>query len=143
MTGTTTKKTAASPKPAAKSPKPEKKPTVASPKKAVESPKKSPVPSPSPKKRKAGEVSNVKPKRALSAYFIWLNENRKMIIDTKCGGSGSDVAAVSKAAGVMWSAMSDAAKKPYQAKADKDKLRYAAEMKSYVPPAGDDDEDDE
>jgi len=63
-----------------------------------------------------------------------LNEvGRAKSIAEKCGGSGSDVAAVSRGAGELWGKMSDADKKPYQAKADKDKVRYAKEMESYVP----------
>jgi hypothetical protein len=58
---------------------------------------------------------------------------RAKAIKEKCGGSGSDVAAVSRAAGEFWGKMSDAEKKPYQARAEKDKLRYAKEMESYVP----------
>jgi hypothetical protein len=148
MTATTTRK------PAAASPSPKKaitkatpKKAVASPKKKAESPKKAPAPAPdspkkspspppkaaSPAKRKAGETS-VKPKKAATAYFIWLNEvGRKKIIAEKFGGSGSNVAAISKEAGVLWGKMSEADKKPFQAKADKDKARYAKEMESYVP----------
>merc|ERR1712196_670775 len=99
----------------------------ASPKKA--SPPKEGAPA-SPKKRAAGAAST-KPKRAATAYFIWLNEvGRKDIIAKQFGGNGSDVAAISKAAGVAWGALSDAAKAPFQKKADADKKRYAEEMKS-------------
>jgi hypothetical protein len=70
----------------------------------------------------------------LSAYFIWLNEaGRKDIIAKQFGGSGKDVAAIAKAAGVAWGAMSDADKKQWKEKAEKDKIRHANEMKTYVP----------
>lgn len=42
------------------------------------------------------------PKRAMSAFFIWMNENRDRI--KKPGMSVGDVA---KAAGVEWAAMTD------------------------------------
>jgi hypothetical protein len=147
----TTKKAAASPKAGAKSPKPvakspksvkkavEKSPKAASPKPAspppkADSPKKAPAAAPSPKKRASSATGSTKPKRALSAYFIWLGEvGRKDIIAKQFGGSGSDVAAIVKAAGAAWGKMSDKDKKPFQDKADKDKIRYAKEMESYVP----------
>jgi len=70
----------------------------------------------------------------MGAYFIWLNEvGRKDIIAKQFGGSGKDVAAIAKAAGVAWGAMSDADKKPWNEKAEKDKERHANEMKTYVP----------
>jgi upstream-binding transcription factor len=58
---------------------------------------------------------------------------REKSIKEKCGGNKSDVAAVSRGAGVLWGAMSEADKKPYVAIAEKDKARYAKEMASYVP----------
>merc|ERR1711907_17800 len=83
--------------------------------------------------KRTGTVST-KPKKAATAYFIWLNKvGRAKSIAEKCGGNGSDVAAVSRGAGELWGKMSDADKKPYQAKADKDKERYSKEMESYVP----------
>merc|ERR1719217_290651 len=116
-----------------------KSPKPATTKTAVETTKKtvkeatSPAPA-SPKKRPASEAASVKPKKALSAYFIWLNEvGRKDIIAKQFGGSGKDVAAIAKAAGVAWGAMSDADKKPWNEKAEKDKERHANEMKTYVP----------
>lgn len=42
------------------------------------------------------------PKRAMSAFFIWMNENRDRI--KKPGMSVGDVA---KAAGIEWAAMTD------------------------------------
>merc|ERR1719453_2532750 len=118
-----------------KSPKPTTTKKAVSPKKAA-SPTKttSPKPAAPPKKRAASEVASVKPKKALSAYFIWLNEvGRKKIIAEKFGGVGSDVAAIAKAAGEIWKSMSEADKKPWDAKAAQDKLRHAEEMKTYVP----------
>jgi len=96
----------------------------------------SPVKPASPVKRAASDAAStdVKPKKAMSAYFLWLNEvGRKKIVAEKFGGSGSNVTEVVKACGAAWKAMSDADKKPWDAKAAKDKLRHAKEMETYVP----------
>jgi len=70
----------------------------------------------------------------LSANFIWLNEcGRQEIITKQFGGSGKECAKIAKAAGEIWKAMSDADKKKWNEKAEKDKLRHAKEMESYVP----------
>jgi len=79
-------------------------------------------------------VTDVKPKKAASAYFIWMNEvGRKEIIAKQFGGNGSKVTEIMKAAGAMWSSMSDADKKQWNEKAEKDKARHSKEMESYVP----------
>jgi len=66
------------------------------------------------------------PKKAMSAYFLWLNENRpKIIAEHKL--DSSKVAEVAKKAGEIWGKMTDAQKAPFSAKADKDKARYASE----------------
>merc|ERR1712093_689413 len=66
------------------------------------------------------------PKRAQSAYFMWLNESRaKIIAEHKL--DSSKVAEVAKKAGEIWGTMTDAQKAPFQGKADKDKARYASE----------------
>jgi structure-specific recognition protein 1 len=54
------------------------------------------------KKSKKGDKDPNAPKRASSAYMIWLNENRKNI--AKAGMSVTDVA---KAAGVEWNKLED------------------------------------
>merc|ERR1712196_710642 len=67
-------------------------------------------------------------------YFIWLNEcGRQEIIAKQFGGSGKEVAKIAKAAGEVWKSMSDGDKKKWNEKAEKDKLRNAKEMESYVP----------
>jgi len=88
----------------------------------------------SPVKRTASETTDVKPKKALCAYFIWLNEcGRQEIIKNVCGGNKSDVKKISQAAGEAWKKMSDADKKQWNDKAEQDKRRHAREMESYVP----------
>jgi len=85
-------------------------------------------------KRTASQVTDVKPKKAASAYFIWMNEvGRNEIIAKQFGGDKSKVTEIMKACGAMWSSMSDADKKQWNEKAEKDKERHANEMKTYVP----------
>ena len=87
-----------------------------------------------PQKRTASAVLDAKPepKKARSAFFIWLFEvGRKEIIAKQFGGSGKDVTAIAKAAGVKWGSMSDVDKKQWNEKAEKDKARYNKEMESY------------
>merc|ERR1719482_1508273 len=69
------------------------------------------------------------PKRAPSAYFIWLNQARPSIVAEI--GSGSDVAAVAKSAGAIWNTMDDAARAPFVAKNTKAKIQYEKKMNKY------------
>jgi len=113
----------------AKSPKPTTttvKTALATPKSAKTAPA-----SPTALKRAASETTDVKPKRALTAYFCWLNEVGRKEAQAKVGSNA--VGPVGKAAGEAWKAMSDADKKKYQDMADKDKIRHSKEMESYVP----------
>jgi len=64
--------------------------------------------------------------------MFFINDNRAKIIKDY-NIDGSKVADVSKKAGELWGKMTDAQKKPYQDKAEKDKLRLEKELKSYVP----------
>jgi hypothetical protein len=110
------------------------KPTSTTTKTAIASPKSVKAAPASPTKRAASEVTDVKPKKAACAYFIWLNEaGRKEIVAKQFGGVGKDVKAIAKAAGEAWKKMSDADKAPWNAKAAEDKLRHSKEMESYVP----------
>lgn len=85
------------------------------------------------KERKAGEGKKKRekkdpnaPKRAQSAYFLWLNENR-----AKIKKDGDSVADVAKRAGEMWKTMDAEAKQPWEKKAAADRERYEAEMKEF------------
>ena len=108
-----------------------------------------------PQKRTASAVLDAKPepKKARSAFFIWLGEvGRKEIIAEQFGGNvaepnwrrmslrdvaSSDVARaelekeIAKAASVKWGSMSAVDKKQWSEKAEKDKARYKEEMESY------------
>merc|ERR1711896_9917 len=57
-------------------------------------------------------------KRPLSAYFMWLNENRDRITSMVGGGKGS---LVGKKGGEMWKKMSEKDKKPFEDRAKKAK----------------------
>ena len=90
----------------------------------------------SPQKRTASAVLDAKPepKKARSAFFIWLFEvGRKEIIAEQFGGRDSrkDVLAIAKAASEKWGSMSAVDKKQWNEKAEKDKARYKEEMESY------------
>merc|ERR1712224_466687 len=66
-------------------------------------------------------------KKAATAYFLWMGENRARII-AEHKLDASKVAEVAKKAGEIWGSMTDAQKAPFAAKAEKDKARYAQEM---------------
>ena len=78
--------------------------------------------------RERGVAKKVKdpnaPKRALTAYFIWLAENREAI--KKPGMSATQVA---KAAGAAWRELTDKSK--WEKKAEEDKKRYERENAEY------------
>ncbi|KHJ90538.1 HMG box [Oesophagostomum dentatum] len=64
------------------------------------------------------------PKRAMSAFFFWMADNRERI---KKPGMG--VAEVAKAAGIEWGKVTDKSK--WEKKAAEDKKRYESEMAAY------------
>uniref|UniRef100_A0A915ATE8 HMG box domain-containing protein n=3 Tax=Ascarididae TaxID=6250 RepID=A0A915ATE8_PARUN len=64
------------------------------------------------------------PKRAMSAFFFWMQENRERL---KKPGMG--VADVAKAAGVEWAKLADKSK--WEKKAAEDKKRYERDLAAY------------
>lgn len=66
------------------------------------------------------------PKRPMTAYFLWLQENRNRI--KKDGMGAADVA---KLAGAEWRSLEDSDKLEWQKRADGDKERYSREMGEY------------
>eukprot|EP00250_Pteridium_aquilinum_P033633 c5969_g1_i1 orf=16-741(+) len=80
------------------------------------------------KERKAKKDPN-KPKRAPSAFFVFLEEFRKTF--SASNPNNKSVSAVGKAGGDKWKSMSAAEKAPYVAKADKRKAEYEKAMKAY------------
>lgn len=68
-------------------------------------------------------------KKALSAYWIWLQESRaKIVAEHNLKGGGAP--AVSKKAGEIWKLMGPEEKKKWEDLAAKDKIRYQEEVKT-------------
>merc|ERR1719393_268417 len=70
------------------------------------------------------------PKRPQSAYSIFMSENREAILKSLPAGA-SPITDVAKKAGEQWKALSETAKKPYEAKAAKAKVEYEKAMEEY------------
>eukprot|EP00619_Florenciella_sp_RCC1007_P007257 CAMPEP_0205904098 /NCGR_PEP_ID=MMETSP1325-20131115/515_1 /ASSEMBLY_ACC=CAM_ASM_000708 /TAXON_ID=236786 /ORGANISM="Florenciella sp., Strain RCC1007" /LENGTH=197 /DNA_ID=CAMNT_0053269827 /DNA_START=19 /DNA_END=612 /DNA_ORIENTATION=- len=79
------------------------------------------------KKQKKAKDPNA-PKRATTAYFFFLAEERPR---TKAEVPGISVTELSKVVGAKWKQLSEEQKAPYEAKAEADKARYAAEKAQY------------
>lgn len=71
-----------------------------------------------------------RPKRATTAFMLWLNNEREQIKRDNPGISVTDIA---KKGGELWKVLKD--KSVWEEKAAKDKERYANEMKTYKPSA--------
>ena len=85
-----------------------------------------------PVKMKALKDPN-KPKRAKSAYLFYCDDHRQKILDTmRKKKKKVNIADVSKQLGAKWKGLSDAAKAPYEAKAQADRERYQEEMEQYT-----------
>lgn len=82
------------------------------------------------KKSKKDRDENA-PKRATTAFMLWLNETRETIKKDNPGISFTDIA---KKGGELWQAMKDKTK--WEEKAGKDKERYAKEMEEYKAAGG-------
>ncbi|KAL9130882.1 MAG: hypothetical protein Q9217_001032 [Psora testacea] len=96
-----------------------------------------------PRKSKAKAVPEKKkkdpnaPKRGLSAYMFFANENRDSVREENPGISFGQVG---KVLGERWKALNATQRTPYEAKAKADKERYESEKASYN--AGDEDEEE-
>ena len=86
----------------------------------------------SPKKvKKAKKVKDPNaPKRNLSAYFFFMNDQRAKVVKAN---PDMKVTEVGKKLGELWRAMSDSEKVPYNKKADADKIRYEKAKAAYKP----------
>nr|CAA90679.1 HMG1/2-like protein [Hordeum vulgare subsp. vulgare] len=80
------------------------------------------------KKGKAGKDPN-KPKRAPSAFFVFMGEFREEF--KQKNPKNKSVAAVGKAAGERWKSLSESEKAPFVAKANKLKGEYNKAIASY------------
>jgi len=68
------------------------------------------------------------PKRGLSAYMFFANEQRENVRDENPGISFGQVG---KVLGERWKALNDKQRQPYEKKAADDKKRYEEEKASY------------
>ncbi|RMD40096.1 hypothetical protein DV735_g5036, partial [Chaetothyriales sp. CBS 134920] len=78
------------------------------------------------------------PKRGLSAYMFFANEQRETVREENPGISFGQVG---KVLGDKWKALSEKQREPYEKKAAADKKRYEDEKAKYA--AGDDDDEEE
>ena len=84
-------------------------------------------------KRKQMKDPNA-PKRASSAYMIWLNENRSEIKDELLSTNpDAKITDVTKRAGVLWGELSDDEKAPFQERSEELRAAYHEAMKAYKP----------
>ncbi|KAJ3495548.1 hypothetical protein NLG97_g3312 [Lecanicillium saksenae] len=78
-------------------------------------------------KKRAKKDPNA-PKRGLSAYMFFANEQRENVREENPGVSFGQVG---KILGERWKALSDKQRAPYEAKAAADKKRYEDEKAAY------------
>jgi len=88
-------------------------------------------------KRRGTKKDPNAPKRGLSAYMFFANEQRDSVRDEN---PGITFGQVGKILGERWKALSDKQRGPYEAKAQADKKRYEDEKAAYNAQADDDDE---
>ena len=69
-----------------------------------------------------------KPKKALTAYFCFMNANRQQVKDENPDDKVGDIA---KKLGAMWKSLGEEEKKPYLEMAAKDKERHQKEMEEF------------
>ncbi|KAL9096744.1 MAG: hypothetical protein Q9165_001232 [Trypethelium subeluteriae] len=98
------------------------------------------------RKAKADKVGGKKkkdpsaPKRGLSAYMFFANENREKVRDENPGIKFGEVG---KILGEKWKGLSEKQRAPYEAKAAADKKRYEEEKAAWQGGAAAADEEDE
>ncbi|XP_043244048.1 high mobility group protein DSP1-like [Amphibalanus amphitrite] len=84
------------------------------------------------------------PKRALSAFFWFCNDERPAL---RAANPDSTVGDIAKSLGKKWAEVDESVKAKYEAMADKDKARYAREMAAYksglASNAAEDEEEDD
>ncbi|GIK01590.1 non-histone chromosomal protein 6 [Aspergillus viridinutans] len=78
------------------------------------------------------------PKRGLSAYMFFANDNRDKVREENPGISFGQVG---KMLGERWKALSDTDRRPYEEKAAADKKRYEDEKASYNAAQEEDEEE--
>ncbi|KAB8202878.1 NHP6B like protein [Aspergillus parasiticus SU-1] len=78
------------------------------------------------------------PKRGLSAYMFFANDNREKVREENPGISFGQVG---KMLGERWKALTETQRRPYEEKAAADKKRYEEEKAQYNAAAEEDDEE--
>ncbi|CAI8041638.1 High mobility group protein DSP1 [Geodia barretti] len=79
------------------------------------------------------------PKRPLSAFLFFCQDRRPAI---KAKNPSYTIGNTAKVLGKDWKGLDEEKRKPFEAKAEKDRQRYEQEKRDYVP-AGEDDEEEE
>ncbi|OQE28400.1 hypothetical protein PENSTE_c003G10093 [Penicillium steckii] len=79
------------------------------------------------------------PKRGLSAYMFFANDNRDKVREEN---PGITFGQVGKMLGDKWKALSESERKPYDQKAAADKKRYEEEKAKYQAQQNEEDEDE-
>jgi len=79
-------------------------------------------------KKKVEQDGYQKPKKALTAYFCFMNATRQQVKDENPDDKIGDIA---KKLGTMWKSMGEEEKKPFQEMAAKDKERHQKEMEEF------------
>jgi len=90
------------------------------------------------KKRKAKKKDPNKPKRNMSAFFLYSNANRERVKTEHPEAKFGDIA---KILSQEYKALPEKEKKQWEDLAEKDKERYKREMEDYEPPSDDSDDD--
>ena len=86
------------------------------------------------RKNKRKEKDPNAPKRAASAYMLWLNENRSSIKDELLTSNpDAKITDVTKRAGELWKELSEDEKAPFQEKSEELRAAYHEAMKAYKP----------
>jgi len=88
------------------------------------------------KKKRTKKDPNA-PKRGLSAYMFFANEQRENV---RAENPGIAFGQVGKVLGERWKALSDKQRIPYETKAATDKKRYEEEKAAYQAGAADEEE---
>merc|ERR1712058_191726 len=88
--------------------------------------------------KRRGKKDPNAPKRGLSAYMFFANEQRENVREENPGISFGQVG---KVLGDRWKALSEKQREPYEKKAATDKKRYEDEKAKYNAAGSDEDED--
>merc|ERR1719510_1743071 len=122
----------ATPKKAAKKTPAKKKPAAKKAKKPVKKPKKAKKPVPKkperPKRKKGQKKDKDAPKRAMSAFFLFAQDERPKV---KAANPSASIGDIGKELGARWAKCPAAAKAGYEKKAGALKVKQQAEMAKY------------